>query len=908
MIRNRGYLQRAMAHQPTLSVDWLKAHDCVAYHGMRGLTDKLDYVRGGSLGLYVGEISAASRPTPIPFHQNGLALGFSGSQNLFYANVDALTALQQGTFACWFYTTTASPAVQDFAAYTTAATSPPVSTGWGALSFGLRTSITPGNALRLDCTFVNNYALPGSVIDGIHGSTTITLNTWHHLVVSCTGSSTTMYLNGVAESLTAWGGGNNGNWFADVGPNAPEAFRVGNVLIATEGGEVSYLSGGMCEHLYLSRALSAAEVSELYSQYFSRKRLRRYPSKKLAIQFDAGSGSTYQTTATGTGLSWSHTCAGSDRYLVVGVSIFTPSVTVSALDYNGDAMTYLGDTTGGGNRVEIWGLIAPDTGTHNVNLTLSGAADYVGAASSWNNVNQITATEGMTGNGGIEFGTGSASVDVTTAADGDFVVDMVIVGGDSTISVGSGQTSVHNSGGASGAGAMSYEGPKSPAGSVFMSWDNITAANWLTVAIALRPTTAASGSTYNETGSGGVIVGGTGTIQKTSTLTGSGGAIVGGTGSVQETFTLTDSGTLTLGGSGSPIRNQSATGSGTLTIAGAGVVQATYTFAGSGGVVLAGAGDNAVVNNTVEGEGGVTIGGAGSVQANYTLADSGGLTIAGSGVPQLQASLTDSGGVVIAGSGVVQLTANIAGIGGVVLAGTGSNAVINDDVQGEGGVTIGGVGLVQLAIVLFGTGSLTVGGTGQVLKTLPIVGSGGVNVGGVGSILATHNVIGSGGVLLGGSGLAVLVVVTIPPAIEYRFLCGSFLQYGFIAEPIDSYFTCELILDSFIQKEIIMQAIIGIGSDFFMQANDVRRGGYNKTFLLAADVAWELTEDDGTTIVASGTLPYVPGTRATYEGIIGKSVTIGLTEGNFYRLRITVEEGVNGDTGVRRLQAKTEEI
>jgi hypothetical protein len=83
-------------------------------------------------------------------------------------------------------------------------------------------------------------------------------------------------------------------------------------------------------------------------------------------------GSTQRTSIT-----LSHTTSGSERLMLVGVSIYNnASETVSNVTYNGAGLTPVGTAQEGtSSRVEIWRLIAPDTGTHDVVVTFSDNLD-----------------------------------------------------------------------------------------------------------------------------------------------------------------------------------------------------------------------------------------------------------------------------------------------------------------------------------------------------------------------------------------------------------------------------------------------------------------------------------------------------------------------------------------------------
>lgn len=161
----------------------------------------------------------------------------------------------------------------------------------------------------------------------------------------------------------------------------------------------------------------------------------------------------------------------------------------------------------------------------------------------------------------------------------------------------------------------------------------------------------ASGNTYDDTGAGGVTIGGAGEVSVECSQLGSGGAICGGAGPIQGTY--------------------SQAGSGGALAGGAGDVQATYSIAGDGQVTIGGAGLIGSSTFDETGSGGVIVGGAGDVSAAYTLAGSGGAILAGSGDVQYVGNQLGSGSVTIGGSGDVSAEYSITGVGGVLLAGDG---------------------------------------------------------------------------------------------------------------------------------------------------------------------------------------------------------------------------------------------
>ena len=82
-------------------------------------------------------------------------------------------------------------------------------------------------------------------------------------------------------------------------------------------------------------------------------------------------------TTAGAGLSLTHTTSGSDRLLLVGVSINNDNLeTVSSISYAGAPLAPVGSVShqgsgGDDSRVEIWKMIDPPVGTHEIQVTFS---------------------------------------------------------------------------------------------------------------------------------------------------------------------------------------------------------------------------------------------------------------------------------------------------------------------------------------------------------------------------------------------------------------------------------------------------------------------------------------------------------------------------------------------------------
>lgn len=323
---------------------------------------------------------------------------------------------------------------------------------------------------------------------GLATKTGIVANRWQHLMgIEVSTASRYAAIDGVLgtqDTTSATPGGTQNR------------FVLGAIFDG--GSNVGFLSGELGEfcvwnNSQLANVGALADPGRRFELWYP-LRSRKWISIAAAagIAFDAASNSGYQAAASS--YSWNHTCTGSNRYLTVGISMLSLAQTVTSITYNGVAMTLLGNqnSVSGAARVEMWGLIAPDTGTNLIAVTLSGAIASAGNASSYTGVNQTSPIEAWNSAQATNVGAADATVNVTTVADNDWCVDIVATD-DAVITVGAGQTQAGNVTGAGGSGAMSYEGPKTPAGSVTMSWANVgTLATWSIGSIALRPV-AASG-------------------------------------------------------------------------------------------------------------------------------------------------------------------------------------------------------------------------------------------------------------------------------------------------------------------------------------------------------------------------------------------------------------------------------
>lgn len=223
----------------------------------------------------------------------------------------------------------------------------------------------------------------------------------------------------------------------------------------------------------------------------------------MAIAYDATSQITASGWSTGTSMTWSHTCTGSDRYLIVGVSCGeTGSDIVSGVTYNGVAMTRLLFATfaGGGRSNYLYGLVTPATGANNIVVSHSNLIYIHGNAVSYTGVKQ-SAQPDSTANGSASAT--SLSVSTTTVADNSWVVGIF----SNTSANTSGHTGItpRSDNSSIGVDIGDSNAPKTPAGLYTMTESAGASGSWGAVLASLSPsitniTTAADNGSFILTG------------------------------------------------------------------------------------------------------------------------------------------------------------------------------------------------------------------------------------------------------------------------------------------------------------------------------------------------------------------------------------------------------------------------
>lgn len=206
-----------------------------------------------------------------------------------------------------------------------------------------------------------------------------------------------------------------------------------------------------------------------------------------AITNDATSTSA-QTNVTNP--SYTHTrgvtCVNAIAVIKLTYQDSTPG-TISSVTYNGSGATQVGSTqcdTGSGNNdcTNLWRSLSPPSGGSTVQANFSESMNDVQiSTTTYCGVDQTTPFGTAVGNSSAG-GTTTVSSTVTSAA-GEVVVDVAVIAGTRTITVGSGQTQLTNV--QSNHRHVASDEPG--AASTVMDWTISSSQSWAQVAAPLKP-------------------------------------------------------------------------------------------------------------------------------------------------------------------------------------------------------------------------------------------------------------------------------------------------------------------------------------------------------------------------------------------------------------------------------------
>lgn len=200
----------------------------------------------------------------------------------------------------------------------------------------------------------------------------------------------------------------------------------------------------------------------------------------MAIAFDAATtdnGSDAKTQS----ISFSHTCTGADRYLILVITKDSATAPTSVtVTYNSVGMTLVGSHTGARVQTLVYELINPASGANTVAWTESSTADFItSSAVSYTGVHQTTPSSNFTNTG--TQGPGTAATDDITSSTNDVVFAVVSFNSNPTSTGGTGLTerTDEDSGGSGGSGHATYD----KAGETTTTMDmTLSASNFWTVA------------------------------------------------------------------------------------------------------------------------------------------------------------------------------------------------------------------------------------------------------------------------------------------------------------------------------------------------------------------------------------------------------------------------------------------
>jgi uncharacterized repeat protein (TIGR01451 family) len=169
------------------------------------------------------------------------------------------------------------------------------------------------------------------------------------------------------------------------------------------------------------------------------------------VAIDSTTSSGQQVSGAAPTVTLVHTSTGTNLVLVVSVSINitnNTAATVTGVTYNGTALTSAGAHNDAGNtrRVEMWSLIAPAIGAHNVVVTLSlpggtGTLGVVVGAITLTGADQTSPLRPFVSADGAAGAV--ASLNVPSGLN-EMVIDTLATGGDQTITFGPSQTAQWN--------------------------------------------------------------------------------------------------------------------------------------------------------------------------------------------------------------------------------------------------------------------------------------------------------------------------------------------------------------------------------------------------------------------------------------------------------------------------------
>jgi uncharacterized delta-60 repeat protein len=261
---------------------------------------------------------------------------------------------------------------------------------------------------------------------------------------------------------------------------------------------------------------------------------------------------------------------GFDRLLVAQIVIASNTDSVSAVTYDGAALTRVVFNTFGNQRLETWVLAGPNTGSHSLQVSRGGGQPMHVYASSWVGMRQALPV-GATGQAGFS-GVSTVAQSLAVSTDGAVLLGLVSSEGSLALpSQGPGQ-SLLSSNGTGFTSVISRKGP-GMAGPDSLSWDYGSNGTLAAQAVELvrelcagETTTATPTRTISPTITATYSVSSTFSATGTVTASHSITPTFSATPSITQTRTVTATGTISATHSASPTRTDSFTVSPTFSV------------------------------------------------------------------------------------------------------------------------------------------------------------------------------------------------------------------------------------------------------------------------------------------------------------------------------------------------------
>ncbi len=275
--------------------------------------------------------------------------------------------------------------------------------------------------------YVQVYAGSGGTTGvSVTGSVDVADTNWHHIVVTWSGTTDDkfrIYVDGTLDATSA-----------AASPGASSS----TLIIGGKTSESGLPNSGHFQDVaWFSEALSTDQISRLYNSG---------DGMTYGVDFDAPSTSYSNSHNTNGGsYTWSHTCTGTDRHLLVGIQTSNAGA-ITGVTYSGTAMTevdsYTSSLRAPFSDARLFALAAPASGSNTVSVQFNAVGNiYIyTAAGSYVGVDQTTPNPHKNKAQGTSNTSLSVSVDTSgsPSTDNCWVAGVLHTDGNYTQGVGTG--------------------------------------------------------------------------------------------------------------------------------------------------------------------------------------------------------------------------------------------------------------------------------------------------------------------------------------------------------------------------------------------------------------------------------------------------------------------------------------